>query len=242
MGRKSKYKRLRSYEPDGKMCQTSQKFKLSASELVEFKRRRYSRLLCRRAIDSGTLTPSDVCEVCKSSAKTQAHHVDYGKPLEVIWMCSICHGIAHREDHPLNPNNNKQTRIPDGGKFDAVTVSLNIPVRFYLALRAHAENTGKSISKILRDDIIAKYDVESNQLQFNFEGLDEAIHNSQQDEDADIQQLVEDEGELLQSQTSDLQQLWEKGGYSLPGMEGRFSEVLRGHGGMPGGLQRARVN
>lgn len=31
------------------------------------------------------------------SAKTQAHHHDYSKPLEVEWLCSRCHRDRHRE-------------------------------------------------------------------------------------------------------------------------------------------------
>lgn len=36
------------------------------------------------------------CEVC-SDEKTVAHHCDYNKPLEVIWLCSPCHFQWHKE-------------------------------------------------------------------------------------------------------------------------------------------------
>lgn len=35
------------------------------------------------------------CEVC-SEVKTQAHHDDYSKPLEVRWLCKICHQKFHK--------------------------------------------------------------------------------------------------------------------------------------------------
>ena len=39
------------------------------------------------------------CEVC-GNPKTQAHHDDYSRPLEVRWLCMICHKrhhITHKE-------------------------------------------------------------------------------------------------------------------------------------------------
>lgn len=34
------------------------------------------------------------CEICKDK-KTQAHHTDYSKPLDVTWLCSKCHKDVH---------------------------------------------------------------------------------------------------------------------------------------------------
>lgn len=46
------------------------------------------------AVADGTLIKSP-CEVC-GRAKSQAHHDDYSKPLEVKWLCDEHHKEKHR--------------------------------------------------------------------------------------------------------------------------------------------------
>jgi hypothetical protein len=45
------------------------------------------------AIRSGTLVKLP-CEVC-GEVKSQGHHEDYSKPLEVIWLCAVHHKEKH---------------------------------------------------------------------------------------------------------------------------------------------------
>lgn len=35
------------------------------------------------------------CEVCGTGDKVHAHHKDYAKPLEVVWLCARCHHRLH---------------------------------------------------------------------------------------------------------------------------------------------------
>lgn len=51
----------------------------------------YSRV--RVALRNRTLVKNN-CEYCGES-KVQAHHHDYSKPLEVIWLCQKCHSDLH---------------------------------------------------------------------------------------------------------------------------------------------------
>lgn len=37
------------------------------------------------------------CEKCGYAEHVHAHHEDYAKPLEVMWLCRDCHGRRHRE-------------------------------------------------------------------------------------------------------------------------------------------------
>jgi len=48
-----------------------------------------------RAISAGTLVRPDKCSRCGKLGRPQAHHPDYKKPLEIIWLCYPCHRVVH---------------------------------------------------------------------------------------------------------------------------------------------------
>lgn len=48
-----------------------------------------------RAVKSGKLVKAHRCSLCGSLEKLNAHHTDYAKPLEVIWLCTFCHKKVH---------------------------------------------------------------------------------------------------------------------------------------------------
>ena len=50
------------------------------------------------AVRSGSLKRKKNCENCNSNSKIQAHHHDYSKPLEVLWVCKDCHSKIHRKN------------------------------------------------------------------------------------------------------------------------------------------------
>ncbi len=47
------------------------------------------------ALQTGKLK-KEPCVKCGSTFRLHAHHHDYGKPLDVTWLCSLCHGMEHR--------------------------------------------------------------------------------------------------------------------------------------------------
>lgn len=48
----------------------------------------------RRAVLNGEIIPMP-CEVCGKTEKIHAHHEDYNKPLDVIWLCPKHHRWIH---------------------------------------------------------------------------------------------------------------------------------------------------
>lgn len=63
--------------------------------------KRRIRISVRLAVKEGRLAKSDTCETCGVTGERwyhglHAHHNDYAKPLEVLWLCPPCHGGLHR--------------------------------------------------------------------------------------------------------------------------------------------------
>lgn len=62
--------------------------------------KRAAQIATGNAIRDGRLIRQP-CEVC--GAKAQAHHDDYGKPLDVRWLCSSHHAEWHKHNTPKCP-------------------------------------------------------------------------------------------------------------------------------------------
>lgn len=62
---------------------------------AEDKRRSKAHNAVCKSILNGKLIKAN-CEKC-NDAKSVAHHEDYDKPLQIIWLCTICHKQRHKE-------------------------------------------------------------------------------------------------------------------------------------------------
>ena len=47
------------------------------------------------AVANGTLIRPDRCR-CGRTARLVAHHDDYSRPLDVLWLCGVCHRARHQ--------------------------------------------------------------------------------------------------------------------------------------------------
>ena len=47
------------------------------------------------AIRTGALKRPLYCECCGKIGRVEAHHENYNRPLEVIWLCPVCHRNYH---------------------------------------------------------------------------------------------------------------------------------------------------
>lgn len=66
---------------------------------LDYRLKHATRARTRLAVKRGILKEKP-CEVC-GSLKVQAHHTDYTKHLEVMWLCQKHHGEQHIKERSL---------------------------------------------------------------------------------------------------------------------------------------------
>jgi hypothetical protein len=54
------------------------------------------------AVLSGKVVKPNKCNRCNKIKRIYGHHVDYSKPLDVVWLCASCHKIIHQTFKPIN--------------------------------------------------------------------------------------------------------------------------------------------
>ena len=58
--------------------------------------KRQCRLYLNTAVQNGYIIKPRNCEICSEEHHLiHGHHLDYGKPLDVIWACPLCHHKYH---------------------------------------------------------------------------------------------------------------------------------------------------
>lgn len=78
---------------------------------AEQRRRDSARSYTHTYVKRGKIVKPDACEWCKSPEKIEAHHPDYSKPLEVIWLCRSCHTLHHRKEAGRAANERNQLQV-----------------------------------------------------------------------------------------------------------------------------------
>lgn len=69
------------------------------------------------ALFFGHMSKPNNCSRCQISCNPQGHHEDYAKPLDVIWLCTKCHGFVHRKE-----NANHRKRLSEKTSQEEATV------------------------------------------------------------------------------------------------------------------------
>lgn len=69
--------------------------------------KKIAHLVVRRALYFNLLNKED-CQICGESKRIHAHHDDYHKPYEVMWLCSQHHKDRHNKLNSLTPKVKKE--------------------------------------------------------------------------------------------------------------------------------------
>jgi hypothetical protein len=83
----SAYERERFKRPERKV----QRAAAQRRHREKYPEKNKARAAVRQAIASGRLTKPDYCTVCGRGGDVEAHHTDYSRPLDVLWLCFVCH-------------------------------------------------------------------------------------------------------------------------------------------------------
>ena len=65
---------------------------------------RKAHIIVGNFLRDGKLIRPPQCECCGSECKPQAHHCDYSKPTDVMWLCKSCHVEWHKHNKPIYPD------------------------------------------------------------------------------------------------------------------------------------------
>lgn len=95
------YKSMKQYElKNNKTEKRKQQFKETAKRMYQkYPEKWKARAKVRYAVKTGKIIKPTKCEQCSKEEKLQAHHHDYGKPLDVNWLCVVCHTKEHHDTH-----------------------------------------------------------------------------------------------------------------------------------------------
>jgi len=107
--RAANLERIRAYDRErGKLPHRKQKCKDYAQSHPEVilrctrnYRKKYptkylARNLLNNAVRDGRLKKPNKCSKCGKKGMIHGHHEDYYKPLDVVWLCPVCHKKRHK--------------------------------------------------------------------------------------------------------------------------------------------------
>ena len=65
---------------------------------LKYPEKEKARQAVKYAVSTGRLIRLWYCERCFITCQSEAHHLDYSKPLEVEWLCFDCHKKLHKRE------------------------------------------------------------------------------------------------------------------------------------------------
>lgn len=94
--RKREYRRARPevHRETSKRYRVANAEKIAAYATQRDPEKQRARRAAKYAVETGQLE-REACEDCGTTENIHGHHEDYSKPLEVTWLCSMCHGKRH---------------------------------------------------------------------------------------------------------------------------------------------------
>lgn len=90
---------VRTYDRQRRGSESTEEARARYQTTPELQRK--ARGLLKTAVVRGKVKKPTRCDGCGSEtpkAKLHGHHEDYGRPLDVSWLCPACHGLTWRKE------------------------------------------------------------------------------------------------------------------------------------------------
>lgn len=82
---------VESKNPNWKGGISKDKYHYKKIQINRYPERVRARQILKNAIDRGKIPRPNKCSKCGKVCKPYGHHIDYSKPLDVLWVCRACH-------------------------------------------------------------------------------------------------------------------------------------------------------
>ena len=90
------YREPRAEEINVKRAAEGRSLKQHRKYVAEFPDKHKAHRIVTNRLKYGVSLQRKPCERCNNE-KSEAHHEDYTRPLDVTWLCRSCHARRHRE-------------------------------------------------------------------------------------------------------------------------------------------------
>jgi hypothetical protein len=96
--------RIKSYQVSNITAVTERIKKYARHYRANYPQHYLCHMILGNAVRSGKIIKPEECSECHQILRRiDAHHEDYSKPLEVVWLCHKCHMRLHRMARRIKP-------------------------------------------------------------------------------------------------------------------------------------------
>jgi hypothetical protein len=79
--------------------------------------RQVARQVLNKAVAAGEVVKPDTCQLCGSKpGRLNAHHEQYARPLDVLWLCMSCHARLHVSGSLAAYTDDLRTQLINAGR------------------------------------------------------------------------------------------------------------------------------
>ena len=118
--------------------------------------REKARKAIANAVQRKRIIKPEVCNSCGVSCNPEAHHSDYSKPFDVLWVCKKCHHEIHDQLRSINTQGNDVGFVEREEAVAKRTQAVAKPLNSYLLsptlISSSNSDSSSNLNNILQDE------------------------------------------------------------------------------------------